>query len=152
VTFAAFRRSLCALVVALYAAAPAHGQPSPQPTLPTVKLTAGIHLITAEVADTEPTRVRGLMFRESLAPNHGMLFVFDEKAIHCMWMRNTLIPLSVAFIDDAGAIVNVADMAPRTETSHCAQRPVRFALEMERGWFAKRGLGAGSRIGGLPKP
>lgn len=151
-TFAAFRRSLCALVVALYAAAPAHGQPSPQPTLPTVKLTAGIHLITAEVADTEPTRVRGLMFRESLAPNHGMLFVFDEKAIHCMWMRNTLIPLSVAFIDDAGAIVNVADMAPRTETSHCAQRPVRFALEMERGWFAKRGLGAGSRIGGLPKP
>jgi uncharacterized membrane protein (UPF0127 family) len=69
-----------------------------------------------------------------------------------MWMRNTLIPLSVAFIDDAGAIVNVADMAPRTETSHCAQRPVRFALEMERGWFAKRGLGAGSRIGGLPKP
>jgi uncharacterized membrane protein (UPF0127 family) len=152
VTFAAFRQSLCALVVALYAAAPAHGQPSPQPTLPTVKLTAGIHLITAEVADTEPTRVRGLMFRESLAPNHGMLFVFDEKAIHCMWMRNTLIPLSVAFIDDAGAIVNVADMAPRTETSHCAQRPVRFALEMERGWFAKRGLGAGSRIGGLPKP
>lgn len=151
-TFAAFRQSLCALVVALYAAAPAHGQPSPQPTLPTVKLTAGIHLITAEVADTEPTRVRGLMFRESLAPNHGMLFVFDEKAIHCMWMRNTLIPLSVAFIDDAGAIVNVADMAPRTETSHCAQRPVRFALEMERGWFAKRGLGAGSRIGGLPKP
>lgn len=151
-TFAAFRQSLCALVVALYAAAPAHGQPSPQPTLPTVKLTAGIHLITAEVADTEPTRVRGLMFRESLAPNHGMLFVFDEKAIHCMWMRNTLIPLSVAFIDDSGAIVNVADMAPRTETSHCAQRPVRFALEMERGWFAKRGLGAGSRIGGLPKP
>ncbi len=136
-----------ALTFAWLAAASAQ---QPQPALPTVKLSAGIHLITAEVAASDPSRMRGLMFRESLAPNHGMLFVFDHKAIHCMWMRNTLIPLSVAFVDDDGAIVNIEDMNPRTETSHCARRPVRFALEMERGWFARRGLGPGARLVGLP--
>jgi hypothetical protein len=120
--------------------------------LPSVKLTAGIHLITAEVANSDPTRMRGLMFRESLAPNHGMLFIFDSKATHCMWMRNTRVPLSVAFVEDDGEIVNIEDMAPRTEVSHCARRPVRFALEMEKGWFAKRGIRPGARVGGLPKP
>jgi uncharacterized membrane protein (UPF0127 family) len=121
-----------------------------QTTLPTTKLTAGIHLITAEVASTDPQRARGLMFREQLAPNHGMLFVFDAKSVQCMWMRNTLIPLSVAFIEDDGSIVNIEDMQPRTETSHCAARPVRFALEMEQGWFAKRGIKSGAPLGGLP--
>lgn len=147
--FAALRKRLAAFALALACIAPAIAQ-GPQPVLPTIKLSAGIHLITAEVAASDPSRVRGLMFRESLAPNHGMLFVFDHKAIHCMWMRNTLIPLSVAFVDDDGAIVNIEDMAPRTETSHCARRPVRFALEMEKGWFAKRGIGPGARLGGLP--
>lgn len=127
--------------------------PSPsaaQGALPTTKLTAGVHLITAEVAATDPARSRGLMFREKLAPNHGMLFVFDGKQIHCMWMRNTLIPLSVAFIDDDGTIANIEDMQPKTEVSHCAARPVRFALEMDKGWFAARGIKPGARIGGLP--
>lgn len=121
-----------------------------QSTLPTVKLSAGIHLITAELADNDPSRMRGLMFRERLAPNQGMVFVFDGKGPQCMWMRNTLIPLSVAFIDDDGSIVNIEDMQPKTEDSHCARRPVRYALEMELGWFAKRGIKAGSRIAGLP--
>lgn len=121
-----------------------------QTALPTMQLTAGIHLITAEVAANDPQRARGLMFREKLAPNHGMLFVFDAKTVQCMWMRNTLIPLSVAFIDDDGSIVNIEDMQPRTENSHCARKPVRYALEMELGWFAKRGLKSGARLGGLP--
>jgi uncharacterized membrane protein (UPF0127 family) len=121
-----------------------------QTALPTTQLNAGIHLITAEVAANDPQRARGLMFREKLAPNHGMLFVFDAKTVQCMWMRNTLIPLSVAFIDDDGSIVNIEDMQPKTENSHCARKPVRYALEMELGWFTKRGLKSGSRLGGLP--
>ena len=118
--------------------------------LPTVKLNAGIHVITAEVAANDATRARGLMFREKLGPNEGMVFVFGDVGQQCMWMRNTLIPLSVAFIADDGRIVNIADMAPRDDTSHCSTQAVRYALEMERGWFAKRGLAAGAKIGGLP--
>lgn len=143
------RRHVLALLASL--AATALTPPvTAQTTLPTTKLTAGVHLITAEVAATDPARSRGLMFREKLAPNHGMLFVFDGKQIHCMWMRNTLIPLSVAFIDDDGTIANIEDMQPKTEVSHCAARPVRFALEMDKGWFAARGIKPGARIGGLP--
>ena len=108
-----------------------------------------MHRIRAELADTFPTRMQGLMHRKALAQNAGMLFVFDDTNIHCMWMKNTLIPLSVAFIDEAGAIVNIADMQPHDEQSRCASRPVRFALEMERGWFAKRGIKPGTRLGGL---
>ena len=85
-----------------------------------------------------------------MAQNAGMLFIFDEETQHCMWMKNTLIPLSVAFIDDAGAIINVEDMQPQTEDPHCASRPARYALEMNRGWFAARGIKPGSRIGGIP--
>lgn len=140
-------------VLAAAAAATLLGAAQAQSTLPTTRLTAGIHLITAEVAANDPQRARGLMFRESLAPNHGMLFLFDAKTVQCMWMRNTLIPLSVAFIEDDGSIVNIEDMKPRDEvTQHCSSRPVRFALEMEKGWFAKRGLKAGSRLAGLPAP
>jgi uncharacterized protein len=115
----------------------------------TVRLNAGIHLITAELAIDDPMRTRGLMFRESLAANHGMLFVFDDKGVHCMWMRNTLIPLSVAFIEDDGKIVNIEDMKPQTEDNHCARAPVRYALEMTQGWFTQRGLKPGAIIGGI---
>jgi len=118
---------------------------------PTISLGAGIHLIRAQVAANNDTRMRGLMFRKSLQPNQGMLFVFDEISPHCMWMKNTLIPLSVAFIAADGMIVNIADMKPHDETSHCALRPVPYALEMDRGWFAARGLKAGVRITGLDK-
>ena len=118
--------------------------------LPVVELKAGMHLIRAEVAADFSTRGRGLMHRKSLAPNAGMLFIFDAPAIHCMWMKNTYIPLSVAFIDSQGTIVNIADMEPHSEKSHCAARPALYALEMERGWFDKRGVKAGARLGGIP--
>ena len=118
--------------------------------LPVVQLKAGMHLIRAEVAADFATRGRGLMHRKSLAPNAGMLFIFDEPAIHCMWMKNTYIPLSVAFLDDKGEIINIADMQPHSEQSHCATRPALYALEMDRGWFAGRGIKPGSRVGGIP--
>ena len=125
-------------------------QPAPLPLQPRIELRAGLHLIQAELVNTADTRARGLMFRERLAPNHGMLFVFEAPATQCMWMRNTFIPLSVAFIDDRGRIVNIEDMAPRTETSHCSRLPVRYALEMEQGWFAQRGIGPGASLRGIP--
>lgn len=114
-----------------------------------VELSAGMHRIRAELADTFPARMQGLMHRQALAPNAGMLFVFDDSGIHCMWMKNTLIPLSVAFIDEAGAIVSIADMRPHDEQSHCAASPARYALEMERGWFAQRGIKPGAKLRGL---
>ena len=131
------------------AAAPALAQ---QPPLPAVELGAGMHVIRAEVADNNSSRARGLMRRTALPPNGGMLFVFDEDAIHCMWMKNTLIPLSVAFIDARGAIINIADMQPHSEQSHCAARPARYALEMTQGWFAQRGIRAGAPLRGLDRP
>lgn len=118
--------------------------------LPVVELKAGMHLIRAEVAADFSSRGRGLMHRKSLAPNAGMLFIFDAPAIHCMWMKNTYIPLSVAFMDAEGKIVSIADMQPHSEESHCAAQPALYALEMERGWFAKRGIKPGVRLGGIP--
>lgn len=114
-----------------------------------VTLNAGMHLIHAEVADTAETRARGLMFRESLEANAGMLFVFPQDERHCMWMRNTRVALSVAFIDATGRIINIADMQPHSEKTHCAVRPARYALEMTKGWFASRGISAGVQLGGL---
>jgi uncharacterized membrane protein (UPF0127 family) len=122
-----------------------------QPTRPAIQLGAGMHLIRAEVADQEQSRTLGLMHRTSLPPNGGMLFVFESTGIHCMWMKNTLLPLSVAFVDERGAITNIADMQPLSETSHCAARPARYALEMKQGWFAERGIRAGMRLRGLDK-
>ncbi len=133
------------LLAGALAAATAHAQ------LPTVELATGMHLIRAEVADSMSTRMTGLMHRKSMPQNAGMVFVFDESAPHCMWMKNTLIPLSVAFIDEAGAIVNIADMQPHSEQSHCAARPVRYALEMNKGWFAQRGIKPGAKLRGLEK-
>ena len=121
-------------------------QTAPNPTLPTIEIQAGMHLIRAEVAADAATRQRGLMLRERLGPNEGMIFVFEQKAGHCFWMKNTLIPLSIAFLDDDGTIVNIADMQPHSEQSHCPERAVRYALEMEQGWFARRGLKAGARL------
>jgi uncharacterized membrane protein (UPF0127 family) len=119
--------------------------------MPNIELSAGMHRIHAEVASDSDTRARGLMFREKLGPNQGMLFVFEEPGRHCMWMKNTLIPLSVAFIQADGTIANIADMKPHDESTHCAAMPVPYALEMDRGWFASRGLKAGTRIVGLEK-
>jgi uncharacterized protein len=117
--------------------------------MPTVELTAGIHLIRAEVANTSETRARGLMFRKHLGPNEGMLFVFPEAEAVCMWMKNTLIPLSVAFLDVRGKIVSISEMQPQTETSHCAAAPAKFALEMSGGWFVAKGIRPGAVLPGV---
>ncbi|MEI6301395.1 MAG: DUF192 domain-containing protein [Betaproteobacteria bacterium] len=118
---------------------------------PAISLNAGIHVINAEVVNTMASRSQGLMFRKSLAPNQGMLFVFDVTERHCMWMKNTLIPLAVAFIDEQGVILNVEEMQPQTEDSHCATGRARYALEMTAGWFSKRGLKPGLKLGGMDK-
>ncbi len=119
--------------------------------LPRTELSAGVHLIRAEVADNFVTRMQGLMHRPSMGANEGMLFIFEEPGIQCMWMKNTLIPLSVAYIADDGSIINVEDMKPQTEDSHCAKKPVRYALEMNLGWFASKGLRPGAKLRGLEK-
>lgn len=133
-------------VLAVFVSYAAHAQQLPQLTL-----RAGMHLIHAELAHTFDTRSRGLMFRESLGPNQGMLFVFEGMGRQCMWMRNTLIPLSVAFLDADGTIANIANMQPRSEQTHCAVREVQYALEMEKGWFAARGIKPGAKIVGIDK-
>ncbi len=118
--------------------------------LPLAQLNAGMYFIRAEVAGDFASRAQGLMYRKQLASNAGMLFVFERPGEQCMWMKNTLIPLSVAFMDEEGAIINIEDMAPQTLDSHCARRPARYALEMNGGWFAARGIKPGTRIGGIP--
>ncbi len=133
------------LILAALVAAPA----AAQPPLPTVDLTIGMHRVQAELADSMGTRMEGLMYRKEMQTNAGMVFVFDDDAPHCMWMKNTLIPLSVAFIDKSGAILNIADMQPQSEQSHCAVKPARFALEMNKGWFAQRGIKAGVKLKGI---
>ena len=137
-----------ALIAGASAAFPGSAQ---QPQLPTMQLNAGLHLIQAEVANTFDTRMTGLMHRKKLGANSGMLFVFPELARHCMWMKNTLVALSVAFIDERGVILNIADMQPLNEESHCAAGPARFALEMNQGWFAAKGVKAGAKISGVEK-
>ncbi len=122
-----------------------------QPQLPLVELFAGMHRIEAEVAASPDSRQIGLMQRNFMAPQRGMLFVFPDVVKHCMWMRNTLLPLSVAFLDEKGAIINIEDMQPKTEDNHCATRPARYALEMNLGWFRSRGFGPGLAIVGVEK-
>lgn len=119
--------------------------------LPVMELTAGFHRIEAEVAANNAARMQGLMQRKSMPAQRGMLFVFDQDAQHCMWMKNTFLPLSVAFLDAQGRILNIEDMQPQTEDNHCAAKPARYALEMNVGWFAQRGIGRGDRIGGIDK-
>lgn len=136
---------VAAALLAITLAAQAQGEANPP--LPVQRITAGMHVIQAEVAATPGERMLGLMNRDALPQNGGMLFVFEEAGVHCFWMRNTRIPLSIAFIDDDGAIVNIADMEPFDEANnHCPARPVRYALEMTQGWFAKRGIRDGARL------
>jgi uncharacterized protein len=136
-------RLVVAYALTIAAAIPAHAQ------LPMLELSAGIHLIRAEVANTFDTRAQGLMFRNYLGPSEGMLFVFPLSDTHCMWMKNTLIPLSVAFMDEKGKIITIAEMRPQTENSHCAAAPAKFALEMSGGWFSAKNIRPGQIISGL---
>lgn len=122
-----------------------------QGPLPTISVVVEGHVVKAEVAATFENRARGLMFREKLGKNDGMLFVFDQLGYHSMWMKNTLIPLSVAFLDAEGKIVNIAEMQPHVENHHMAAGPVLYALEMNSGWFSERKIGPGAKVKGLEK-
>ena len=140
-------RSLILMACAGMGQAQAQAQPGKS-----MQLSAGMHLIQAELAATEEQREQGLMYREKMPVNAGMLFVFGNPATQCMWMKNTPLPLSVAFIDAGGKIVNIEDMQPHTLDSHCSTRavPVRYALEMNLGWFKQRNIKPGMNIGNLP--
>jgi len=142
------RAALAALGLVVFAAA-AVAQDGPQ-SLPKIRLNAGIHNIEAQLAQTPQQREIGLMFRASMPANEGMLFAFERPAQQCFWMKNTLIPLDIAFVDDAGAIVNIEHMKAQTLDSHCSEKPVRYVLEMNDGWFAKRGIKPGFKLKGLP--
>lgn len=141
--------ALALLVTLASAVSPVTAQEGPQ-KLPSVRLNAGIHNIQAEVAQNEQQRAIGLMNRNSLGTNDGMLFVFERPGTQCFWMKNTLIPLAIAFLEDDGTVVNVTEMQARSLDSHCSAKPVRLVLEMNQGWFTKRGLGAGSKLSGTP--
>jgi len=118
---------------------------------PVISLNAGIHVIKAEVAAHDAERQQGLMYREKMGLNEGMVFLFEAPASVCMWMKNTLIPLSAAFIDEDGKIINIEDMQPQTTDSHCGKKPVRYVLEMNQGWFKQKNIKPGSMIAGLPR-
>ena len=117
--------------------------------LPEVALTVNGHKLMAEVAHTDPARMQGLMHRRILPEDSGMLFVFPDVSRHAMWMMNTYIPLSVAFLDERGAIINIEDMKPQTRDTHPASKPAKYALEMNLGWFRKRGIKPGTKIEGV---
>jgi len=136
-------------LLAVLAASVALAQ-EPQMSLPRVKLGAGMHQIDAQVAATPDQRMTGLMFRQEMPQQEGMLFVFEYPSQQCFWMKNTLLPLSVAFVADDGTIVNIDEMAPQTLDSHCSTKPVRYVLEMNKGWFAKKGIKAGTKLTGTP--
>ena len=141
---------IAAVLVLAWGLAPAQQAMQPQRDLPRVTLRAGMHLIHAQVAATHAQRSIGLMWRRDLAPNEGMLFVFEAPAVQCFWMKNTYVPLTAAFVADDGRIVHLADMQPLDERSHCSTEPVRYVLEMAQGWFAQRGIGPGFRLAGGP--
>lgn len=141
-------RILFATLLAVAATASLAQQP--QLNLPRVKLSAGLHQIDAQVASTPEQRAKGLMWRRDMPLHEGMLFVFEQPSVQCFWMMNTPSPLTAAFVADDGTIVNLADMKPLSTESHCSARPVRFVLEMNQGWFEKKGLRAGARLAGEP--
>ncbi|AVO48095.1 DUF192 domain-containing protein [Melaminivora suipulveris] len=132
------------------AGGPAAAQNGPQLNLMRVELSAGMHRIDAQVARAPVERQIGLMLRRDMPAHEGMLFVFEQPGVQCFWMKNTLLPLTAAFVADDGTIVNLADMQPQSEESHCSARPVRYVLEMNQGWFAQRGLKAGAKLTGAP--
>jgi uncharacterized membrane protein (UPF0127 family) len=136
-------------LAALLLAAVAQGADGPQ-KLAAIRLQAGIHNISAELAATPEQREIGLMNRSAMGANEGMLFVFERAGQQCFWMKNTLIPLAIAFLADDGSIVNIDSMKPQTLDPHCSEKPVRYVLEMNEGWFAKRGIKAGHKVRGQP--
>jgi uncharacterized membrane protein (UPF0127 family) len=141
-----YRLAIAALVA--IAALAARADETPQLNLPVVQLQAGMHNIRAQVATSPEQRATGLMHRKEMAQHEGMLFVFEQPSVQCFWMKNTLLPLSIAFVADDGTVVNVDEMKPQTLDSHCSDKPVRYVLEMNQGWFAKRGIKPGAKLSG----
>ena len=146
-TLRTFHSIASLLLASLTASAVAQGVAQ---DLPAIALQAGMHNIRAAVAQTPEQRQTGLMFRREMAQHEGMLFVFEQASAQCFWMKNTLLPMSIAFLADDGSVVNIADMKPQALDSHCSAQPVRYVLEMNQGWFAKRGIKPGSKIAGKP--
>lgn len=142
------------LLALLLATVTAFAQDAAQPALPTVTLKAeNGKAITAEVADEISERTVGLMYREKLAPDSGMLFVMPRPERAAFWMRNTKIPLSIAYINGAGVILEIHDLKPYDERTVASTFPsIVYALEMEQGWFSKAGVNPGERLSGLPRP
>jgi len=138
------------LVALLLGYTTAGAQDVPQTQLQRITLSIGIYQIDTQVAVTSEEHATGLMYRKDMPQHEGMLFVFESPSRLCFWMKNTLIPLTAAFIADDGAIVNLEDMKPQTQDSHCAAKPVGYVLEMNKGWFAKKGFKAGSKLSGGP--
>ena len=146
--FPAIRSALASIALVAFASA-SIAQDGPQ-KLAITRLTAGMHVLNVEVARSPHEHSIGLMFRKSMPTNDGMLFIFDRSGQQCFWMKNTLLPLSIAFISDDGNIANIDEMKPQTLDSHCSTKDVRYVLEMNSGWFAKRGIKAGTKIQGQP--
>ena len=148
------KNSLGSLHISIVLLACAGSAVAQAPQGKSLQLSAGMHLIQAEVAATEAQREQGLMYREKMPANAGMLFIFGNPATQCMWMKNTPLHLSVDFIDAEGKITNIEDMQPHTLDSHCSAKtvPVRYALEMHLGWFKQRNIKPGMSIGNLPAP
>ncbi|WP_395026014.1 DUF192 domain-containing protein [Comamonas odontotermitis] len=147
------RTSTVALALGLSAlslSATAQTTGEPQMNLQRTELSAGMHRIHAQVAQTPRQREVGLMHRKEMPAAEGMLFVFEQPAVQCFWMKNTLLPLTTAFVADDGTIVNLADMQPMTEDSHCSRKPVRYVLEMNQGWFKQKGIAEGAQLRGKP--
>ena len=146
------KSSLSALFIGSFAtfALCASAQEGPQLTLPRMKISAGMHHSDTPLARTPIERQIGLMNRPAMPTHEGMLFVFDEPTRQCFWMKNTLLPLTAAFVADDGTIVNLEDMKPQTLDAHCSTKAVRYVLEMNQGWFAKRGIKAGTKLSGTP--
>jgi uncharacterized membrane protein (UPF0127 family) len=142
-----FKRPVVLLALFASLVASAFAQQA-QTDLQRVKLSVGMYQIDAQVAQTAQQREIGLMFRKEMPQTEGMIFVFDQPATQCFWMRNTLLPLTAAFVADDGRIVNLADMKPQTDDSHCSEEPVRFVLEMNQGWFARKNIKKGAKLGG----
>lgn len=146
-----FQRLAALLLLSASFMMPSHAQQpqqQPQTDLQRTQLSVGLYKLDVQIAQTPLQREIGLMFRKEMPQAEGMIFVFEQPATQCFWMRNTILPLTAAFVADDGRIVNLVDMQPMTENSHCSLEPVRYVLEMNQGWFAKKNIKKGAKLGG----
>lgn len=140
------KHALTTVALTCFVALRVAAQQGPQLDLERVKISAGMYVATAQVAATSQQRQIGLMFRIDMQPHEGMLFVFEQPAKQCFWMKNTPLALTAAFVADDGRIVNLVDMKPQALDVHCSNEPVRYVLEMNKGWFEKRAIKAGAML------